>query len=505
MITATIKEKIARQGMSETQVAEQIKNFQEGFPFLKIEAAATIGNGVKSLSEEEVQKMVTDYPLQSKTRKIVKFVPASGAASRMFKDLFGFLEGDHEDLGKNAFVKKFMDNIKSFAFYQDLDNNMKASGSSIEKALADKQYKLILTHLLDDSGLGYGNLPKGLLRFHRYPNENRTPAHEHFVEGLQYGVGEGNVVRLHFTVSPEHLDRFKLEVAAIQPSLETKYGVKFDVSYSQQKASTNTIAVNMDNTPFEEEDGELLFRPAGHGALLENLNDIDADLIFIKNIDNVVPDRLKEPTKNYKMVLGGLLIDIQEKIFAALKKLENVNTDADLALAKFVFTKELGLPLPEGFEQKTEKDQAEYLLNKLDRPLRVCGMVKNTGEPGGGPFWVKESDGTSSLQIAETAQINLEDKRQKEIFQGATHFNPVDLACGTKDHKGNKFDLLKFRDPKTGFITEKSKSGRELKALELPGLWNGAMAGWNTVFVEVPLITFNPVKTVNDLLRDEHQ
>lgn len=503
MNTALIQ-KIKDQDMDPDKVTEQLNHFREGFPFLPIIKAATIGNGIKSLSEKELQSFLVSYPEKASEKKVVKFVPASGAASRMFKDLFAFLEGDG-DISKSAFVQKFIDNIKNFAFYADLNAILKKVGSSIETALEQKDYKKIVSHLLNDEGLGYGQLPKGLLKFHHYEDHDRTPTYEHFIEGVMYGLGKGGTVRLHFTVSPEHESKFKKEVADIQPKLEKEFGVKFDVSYSQQKKSTDTIAVTMDNEPFLEEDGSILFRPAGHGALLENLNEIDADLIFIKNIDNVVPDRLKPTTKEYKIAIGALLLEIQESVFNALNALKASKDDNSVSLAEKTFKEQLEGKLPSKYSELSLEEKADYLFQKLNRPLRVCGMVKNTGEPGGGPFWVNEDDASISLQIAETAQIDLDDNSQKEIMQSSTHFNPVDLVCATKDFEGNAFDLLKFRDMRTGFITEKSKSGRELKALELPGLWNGAMAGWNTVFVEVPIITFNPVKTVNDLLRDEHQ
>jgi hypothetical protein len=422
----------------------------------------------------------------------------------MFKDLFAFLEGDG-DISKNSFVKKFIDNIQNFAFYSDLDESLHKNGSSIKEALAQKDYKKIVSHLLNDEGLGYGQLPKGLLKFHHYEDHDRTPTYEHFIEGYMYALGEGNTVRLHFTVSPEHESKFKEEVADIQTKLEKQFGIKYEVSYSQQKKSTDTIAVTMDNEPFLEEDGSILFRPAGHGALLENLDEIDADLIFIKNIDNVVPDRLKPTTKQYKIAIGGQLLEIQEAVFEALKAMKTSKDQKSLSLAEKVYENNLSGKLPSKYTELPFDEKADYLFQKLNRPLRICGMVKNTGEPGGGPFWVNEDDASVSLQIAETAQIDTDDPAQKEIIHSSTHFNPVDLVCATKDFEGNKFELLKFRDMRTGFITEKSKSGRDLKALELPGLWNGSMAGWNTVFVEVPLITFNPVKTVNDLLRDEHQ
>ncbi len=503
MNTALITQ-IQNQGMNPETVAQQIGNFKNGFPFLKITAPATPGDGIQVLSEKELTHFSETYPSMAAKLDVVKFVPASGAASRMFKDLFAFLEGDG-DLEKSAFTKKFIQHLSKFAFAADLEEVLKAQGSSVQACLDSGDYKKIVAALLSEEGLGYGNLPKGLLRFHRYPSENRTPAQEHLVEGLQYGLGKGNTVKIHFTVSPEHEEKFKAEIGKVLPGLKTSSGVEFDVSYSQQKKSTDTIAVGMDNEPFVEEDGSLLFRPAGHGALLDNLNDISADLIFIKNIDNVVPDRLKDTTKTYKMAIAGLLLEVQEKVFHALRGMESGVSESFVGIAERVYTGDLGGKLPENFSKHTLEEKAAFLQAKLNRPIRVCGMVKNTGEPGGGPFWIQESDGSQSLQILETAQIDLNDPSSKVHFQASTHFNPVDLVCGTRDYQGNSFDLMNYRDMQTGFITEKSKSGRDLKALELPGLWNGAMAGWNTLFVEVPLITFNPVKTVNDLLRDEHQ
>lgn len=501
---SSLASKITAQGMSVATATEQLENFHNGFPFLQITAPATPQDGISVLSDKSLAYFLETYPAKAAQIEVVKFVPASGAASRMFKDLFSFVEGD-DDIRKSAFVQKFMSQIMQFAFFDDLDSFLQSKGKSIEKCLQNEEYTLILNALLSEDGLGYGNLPKGLLRFHGYPTECRTPAHEHLIEGTAYAVGKGNSVKIHFTVSPEHESRFREEIASILPDLKASHGLNFEITYSQQKKSTDTLAVNSDNSPFEEEDGNLLFRPAGHGALLENLNDLVADLIFIKNIDNVVPDRLKEATKDYKIAIGGLLLEVQERIFSALKALDS-GIDSDSILeARAVFSGDFGVKLPAEIDSWPAEKQAQYLRTKLNRPIRVCGMVRNTGEPGGGPFWIQEADGSQSLQILETAQIDLSDPASLLHFKAATHFNPVDLVCGTKDYQGKPFDLLKFRDKNTGFITEKSKSGRVLKALELPGLWNGAMSNWNTIFVEVPLITFNPVKTVNDLLRDEHQ
>lgn len=503
-MNAELIEKIKKQGMNPELVLQQIENFKNGFPFLEITGPATPEHGIRIMEETDLDHFHQTYPEKASKIEVVKFVPASGAASRMFKDLFAFLDGDG-DLSKSKFVQKFMDQIEKFAFFDDLNEVLKNRGTSIMDCLDRKDYKEILGALLLEDGLEYGSLPKGLLKFHRYENDTRTPAYEHLIEGMQYAVGKGNKVKIHFTVSPEHEERFRAEIDGIVPILEEESELTFDVSYSQQKKSTDTIAVTMNNEPFLEDDGSILFRPAGHGALLENLNDIDADLIFIKNIDNVVPDRLKGPTKQYKQAIGGLLLEIQEKVFDALRKLDQEISSTNVEAAKNVFLNELGGKLPSHFDALPLMEQYQFIKGKLDRPIRVCGMVKNTGEPGGGPFWILEEDRSQSLQILETAQINLADPDSERHLQAATHFNPVDLVCGTRNYKGVKFDLLKFRDMNTGFITEKSKSGRELKALELPGLWNGSMSGWNTLFVEVPLITFNPVKTVNDLLREEHQ
>jgi hypothetical protein len=505
MLSNEQQKKIKARGMHLGIVEEQIRNFKDGFPFLDIDFAAKIGDGILELDDSALQKAVNDYTAKSKDKTIVKFIPASGAASRMFKNLFGFLEKEDNNLEKDKFVKTFISEIKSFAFYEDLNNSLKKEGSSISKAIEDKEFALIIRHLLADDHLSYGSLPKGLLKFHQYAEESRTPVEEHFVEGAQYGIGKGNTVRLHFTVSPEHQKKFEEKVSEVQPRMEKKFGVKFEVSFSQQKKSTDTIAVDMNNQPFVEEDGEILFRPAGHGALLENLNEINADLVFIKNIDNVVPDRLKDTTTTFKKAIGGLLVDAQDKTFAALKQLDDKITETSVNQAREVLTEVIGGKLTPSYVNKNLEEKAAWLREKLNRPMRVCGMVENTGEPGGGPFWVKDQDGSLSLQIGETAQLNLEDKEQEAHLKSSTHFNPTDLVCGIRDYKGNAFNLMDFRDPRTGFITQKSKSGRDLKAQELPGLWNGSMANWNSIFVEVPLITFNPVKTINDLLRDVHQ
>ena len=500
---ATLSQKITALDKKVDVVQLQLESFKQGFPFLSLVGPATPDRGIQVWEETQVQSYQSYFQRKAAELDIVKFVPASGAASRMFKDLFSFLETDG-DLAKNGFTQKFIESLQKFAFYQDLEVVLQQKGESIASLLEKKEYKKLVAALLTETGLNYGNLPKGLLKFHAYSDANRCPAEEHLIEGIQYGVGKNKQVQIHFTVSPEHEEGFVKEISQHLPRLQEQAGLAFRLSYSHQKKSTDTIAVDEANEPFLEDDGSLLFRPAGHGALLENLNEVAADLIFIKNIDNVVPDRLKPVTKSYKMALAGLLLEVQARVFEALKALEEVSSQS-VSKAQEVYVSDLGGINPQTLQGACLTEQAAFFQAKLNRPIRVCGMVKNTGEPGGGPFWIQEKDGTQSLQILETAQIDLNDSESKQHFQSSTHFNPVDLVCGTRDYLGQNFDLLQFRDMNTGFITEKSKSGKVLKALELPGLWNGAMAHWNTLFVEVPLITFNPVKTINDLLREEHQ
>lgn len=496
---------MGRKGITENNILAQLEDFRTGFPFLKIEAAAGINHGIMVPEESERKQLIerwNEYKAQGK--KIVKFVPASGAASRMFKDMFAFLSAD-ADVPSTEFEKTFFNSMERFAFYDALDAECrKNEGRGISQLLANGNYKAVVANMLEEKGLGYGRLPKGMLLFHSYPEGARTPMEEHLVEGALYAGSRGEV-NVHFTVSHEHLAYFEQKVAEKRDQLEQKYGMKYNISFSVQKPSTDTIAVNPDNTLFRNEDGTLLFRPGGHGALIQNLNDIDADIIFIKNIDNVVPDRLKAETVEYKQLLAGVLVTLQKQAFKYLEMMENekynrlqINDIADFVEQK-LFCKKQDLEL------LSDEQLATYLKKKLNRPMRVCGVVKNVGEPGGGPFLVHNTDGTVSLQILESSQIDKNNKEYLKMFAEGTHFNPVDLVCATKDYKGNTFNLPDFIDKSTGFISSKSKNGKELKALELPGLWNGAMSRWNTVFVEVPLSTFNPVKTVNDLLREQHQ
>ncbi len=498
MLSETDLEQVRQRGSDAALVDEQIQFFVTGFPFLPLSKAATVGDGLIRLSDDDREAKVALFDEKALEGDItlLKFVPASGAATRMFKALFSFLEEGKTDKS----VEEFFDKLATFAFYEDLKEVLASDHHDI--ATVDRI--VIADYFLTEKGLGYGSLPKGLLKFHAYSDRARTPLEEHLVEGALYANASGRV-HLHFTVSPEHRDKFEKLVVEVLPSYESKYSVKYFVSFSEQRASTDTIAVNMDNTPFREKDDSLLFRPAGHGALLENLASLDADVIFIKNVDNVVPDHLKDTTVTYKKAIAGVLLDYQSRIFDYLEKMEDGHDASLLSELDEFFQKELSVRPPAAFGSWSDDEKATYFKKKLERPLRVCGMVPNVGEPGGGPFWADNADGSASLQIVESAQVDMDNPEQKATFQNATHFNPVDLVCAMKTRHGRSYSLRQFRDPMTGFISSKSKDGKELKAQELPGLWNGAMADWNTLFVEVPLITFNPVKTVNDLLREQHQ
>jgi hypothetical protein len=485
------------------------------FPSIHLSAPSTIeNNGILKIDENRIASLCKSFEESLITRNVMKFVPASGAASRMFKSLFSFREkydGSEKShqlfLNDKSFnsVHKFISDLDKFAFYDDLKEAMSKAGVDIENCIATHDYNTIIDFLLLEKGLNYAALPKGLLKFHSYENNSRTAFEEHFVEAANYSSDVHGEASIHFTLSPEHIYKFRNLILEKIESYEKNLNVRFSIEYSIQKPCTDTIAVDLNNQPFCEADGSLLFRPGGHGALLENLNELKGDIIFIKNIDNIVPDRLKPETYKYKKVLGGLLVELQEKLCEYLYVLEDVEVSEKVLNEIIQFAREqLCIPLTH-IDSLDKEEKVKILFSKLNRPVRVCGMVKNEGEPGGGPFWTLNNKGERSLQIVESSQIDMNIADQKNIFESSTHFNPVDLVCGVKDYKGFNFDLLNYTDPATGFISIKSKDGRELKALELPGLWNGAMSDWITIFVEVPVITFNPVKTVNDLLREEHQ
>ncbi len=505
MLSQQDLKQLAQKGISEAQIEHQLGQFKTGFPFLKLEAAASIERGIVAPNEDDRKKYVKAWEqYKAAGKRVVKFVPASGAASRMFKDMFAFVDADY-DVPTTDFEKKYFDNIEKFAFYGELDAVcQKNEGKGIKALITEGNYKAVAANMLKAEGLNYGQLPKGLLLFHNYPEGPRTPMEEHLVEGALYAASNGEA-HVHFTVSHEHMELFKQKVAQKADGYAKKYGIKYDISFSEQKPSTDTIAANPDGTPFRNSDGSLLFRPGGHGALIENLNEIEADVIFVKNIDNVVPDRLKPETVEWKQIIAGVLVTLQEKAFEYLRLLDTGTYTHEQIEEMIRFVQQDLCCRKADIKDLEDAELVIYLRKKLNRPMRVCGVVKNVGEPGGGPFLTYNQDGTVSLQILESSQIDKSNKEYMEMFTKGTHFNPVDLVCAVKDYKGNAFDLPKYVDPTTGFISQKSKNGKELQALELPGLWNGAMSDWNTIFVEVPLGTFNPVKTVNDLLREQHQ
>lgn len=497
---------LSDKGISEQQIEEQLANFVKGFPFLEITASASVEKGIQVIPQDKQATYMEAWDAYLvKNHKILKFVPASGAASRMFKNLYEFLSADYDE-PQNAFEKKFFGEITKFAFYEALNRAcIENEEKDIPTLIVSGNYKAVVANLLEAKGLNYGQLPKGLLLFHSYPQAPRTAMEEHLSEGAMYAKNNAGEVNIHFTVSPEHKALFEQLVAVKADEYEEKFSVKYDISFSVQKPSTDTIAADMENNPFRDKNGNLLFRPGGHGALIENLNDVDADVVFVKNIDNVVPDSFKCATVIYKKLLAGLLVSLQARIFKYLELIDSGKySHAQVEEMIHFLQDELCVKNPE-IKLLEDAELVLYIKNKLNRPLRVCGMVKNVGEPGGGPFLAVNPDGTISLQILESSQIDLKDPEKKAMFEKGTHFNPVDLVCALKNYKGEKFNLPDYVDKNTGFISYKSKDGRELKALELPGLWNGAMSDWNTVFVEVPIDTFNPVKTVNDLLRQEHQ
>ena len=497
---------LGEKGITQESLGNQIKRFETGFPYLKILDSARVGNGILALGEADQQAAVARWDeYLSHGGEVFKFVPASGAASRMFKALFSFLDGEADTPAEGSDAARFIAGLPQFAFYGELDEACRKLYSKDINALSeDGRYKDIVAALLRPEGLNYGNLPKGLLKFHSYSDGSRTPLEEHLVEGAQTATDSHGNVNLHFTVSPEHRPPCEAKIAEAVPALEKKLGVKYKISLSEQKKSTDTVAVNPDNTPFRE-NGKLLFRPGGHGALIENLNDIDSAVVFIKNIDNVVPDSHREPTIQYKKVLAGCLIMTHDKIEKYLRMIESGDYTIDDIRAMIAFMHDTLNIRDEKMKELEDADLVLYIKEKLNRPVRVCGMVRNEGEPGGGPFIAYNADGSTSPQILESTQIDPANADYKAMVAKATHFNPVDLVCYLKDIFGKKFNLPDYVDPDTGFISSKSKNGRELRALELPGLWNGAMSDWNTVFVEVPIATFNPVKTVNDLLRPAHQ
>ncbi|MFP5213416.1 MAG: DUF4301 family protein [Acidobacteriota bacterium] len=504
-------------GITKAQVLSQIEIFRKSSFYVRLKRPCTLQDGVTAILPDEAERYVQLQQQAARQGRFTKFVPASGAATRMFQSLLQiyympqFLDNDELNLKARQGVAvacdflRFIEDLPRLPFALDLKEVVSRDGFALEGLLAQSQYRTILEYLLTDSGLNYGTLPKGLLKFHRYPTECRTAFEEHLIEAIPYIGSWKGECRIHFTVSPEHEEGFLKLFEQIRPCYEGRYSACYDICFSFQKPSTNTIAVDMDDLPFRDWSGRLHFRPGGHGALLENMNDLKQDIVYVRNVDNLPQDRFHEVVSHWKKILGGCLIDVQDTVHGLVRSLKSGVSPATADLAERYAQEKLLIHFPEDFSLWPIEERHAYLLKKLNRPVRVCGVVQNSGEPGGAPFWVEDKSGALSIQIVEKAQVDMKDPEQQQIWMSSTHFNPVDLVCGLRDFEGKPFDLRQFVDPDAVFISKKSKDGKDLKALELPGLWNGAMADWITVIVEVPRITFNPVKTVYDLLRPEHQ
>jgi hypothetical protein len=505
-------------GISESQVREQIVLLKKSSVYLRLHRPCTLGDGIEQIPAEEIEVLI---PLQEKAAResrFVKFVPASGAATRMFQELLSFylnrssfepdkiqpdLSGNDPEAGA---LIRFLSSLQQFAFFEDLKEAMARDGCDIAEVIRLHQWRAVLDYLLTERGLNYLNRPKGLHQFHAYPEHKRTAIEEHLVEAVQTICDRSGQCHLHVTISPEHEATFREFIDSLRPSYESRYQCRLNITFSFQNHSSDTLAVDPGNRPFRDDTGNLLFRPGGHGALLQNLNNLRGDLIYIKNIDNVLPDRIKKTTIDWKKVLGGYLVKIQQTIHDYLQMMiEGEPTPAFLTEVRAFCRERLWIIEPCDFNRWTLGEKQSWLVDSLNRPIRVCGMVKNEGEPGGGPFWVEDKDGVLSRQIVESVQIDPASDEQKMLWSSSTHFNPVDLVCSVRDYKGQPFDLNRYVDPDAVFIARKSHNGRDFKALELPGLWNGSMAKWISLFVEVPIQTFSPVKTINDLLRPEHQ
>ena len=508
-ITAKELQQLSEKGISNEQFYKQLETFRNGIPFVHLERPATLLNGILSFTVQQEEDLIAHYEERVEDLTVLKFVPASGAATRMFKSLYSFLEDfkpyresitEYATRVGDTSIQKLFEQIKLLPFYEAVQTTLPEDDISE----SDRFYEWVKT-LLDPEGFNYGSYPKGLLPFHRYKDHVATAFEEHLKEGMAY-ARSGNEVHIHFTISAQHLDQFREVFKEAEKRLTAEEEISFNISYSYQRPSTDTVAVTLDNEPFKDRDGNIVFRPGGHGALIENLDEQDADIIFIKNIDNVVVPRFARAVTRTKKILAGCLLRLQEKAFSYARMLEEEELNGDqMQEIKTFLEEELNVRFLDKYFGFSIAEQLEILKDKINRPIRVCGMVKNEGEPGGGPFWVRDNLQHLSLQIVESAQINIHHPEQMKSFSTSTHFNPVDIVCGVRNHKGDKYTLVNFVDPNQGFITEKTKDGIPLKALELPGLWNGAMAYWNTIFVEIPLETFNPVKTVNDLLRPAHQ
>ena len=492
-------------GIRALDVEKQLERFGKGCTPRRLLRPATVGDGVKRLRSGEARQFLKIYEESLAETSVCKFIPASGVASRMFGQLdalrVAFSAGKPASAARaGEALEKFVLNLKRFPFAGQLERSL---GRDIDEVVSSGDFGPLLNALLGDEGLGYGNIPKGLVPFHDYEEGPRTAFCEHFAEAAGYANSHG-AVSMHFTIPPAFADEFALEEKKAKV-LFSSNEVSFDVSYSAQNPETDTVVVGADGEPVRDAFGSLVRRPAGHGALLGNLNALSSDLVFIKNIDNVVKEELLPDTIRWKKILGGMLLFLRRRVFHFLDSLRSSGFSEPLAKDAVSFcARELFLDLSAVLDEPAPEKKKEALLRALDRPIRVCGAVKNEGEPGGGPFWTETENG-ESLQIVESAEVDRNSPSQMSVWQSSTHFNPVDIVCGTTNSVGKKFNLFDFVDHEAGIITEKILEGEKIKALELPGLWNGSMAGWITVFVEVPSSTFNPVKTVLDLLKEPHQ
>lgn len=514
-LTPADRRQLEELGITEEQVYKQLSLFARTDLQVHLNRPCTEDDGIRQVSAEEIDKYLRLQQAAAQAGRFLKFVPASGAATRMFQGLYQVYEsypGKDEMLQRAArgestagHFLQLLENIECFPFYEDLQGSLAQNGLSLEALLQQDQLETVLAYLLTDRGLNYGSLPKALLKFHRYDLGSRTALAEHLDEATHY-VSDGNrVCRLHFTISPRYEKEFRKLAEELAPIFADKNQVTYEIKFSCQAPATDTIAVDLDHLPLRNDDGRLVFRPGGHGAILTNLNRLEGDLLYIKNIDNIAPDHLREPVIFWNRILGGYLIGVEKAVHTFFNWLKTAGGAAiPPELEKFA-RETLLIHFPAAYGQWPVDEKKNFLFNKLNRPIRVCGMVPNQGEPGGGPFWVEQKDGTISLQIVESAQVNLADPQQKKIWESSTHFNPVHMVCSLRDHEGKPFDLPRHVDQEAVVICQKSKDGKQLKALELPGLWNGSMADWNTIFLKVPGETFCPVKTVNDLLRPAHQ
>lgn len=508
MLSGKDLKQLADKGITETQFQTQIENFEKGFPFANLAGAATVGDGIVHFTEVEAQEYATLFDQQKDNFSMTKFVPASGAASRMFKDLIDF-EQKYDASDKKigfAHMLRCMENVSLFAFAEELEKVLQKDDYDLKRLVYEKNYSQIARYILSEQGLDYQHKPKAMLLFHRYANEVRTAFEEHLVEAAAYATNVDKTVRMHFTISPEHKSMFVEKMQQVVPKWEERLGVRYIIDFTEQMSKTDMVALDKKGCVVRNADGSILFRPGGHGALIENLNALESDLIFIKNIDNVTTDSLRPTTYLYKKALAGYLLHIQQAVYECLHHLESLSVnEASLSQIEGFAAKMLNIRFSMTYFSRSMRERVSYLARKLNRPIRVCGMVKNEGEPGGGPYWVRNQHGHKSLQIIESSQIDFNNRFQVDMVKESSHFNPVDLICAVRNYKGNKFNLKNYIDKNTGFISKKKQNGIDMTIQELPGLWNGAMADWNTIFVEVPIETFTPVKTIEDLLRKEHQ